>query len=319
MTFAWLWAFALLPLPWIIRRWVKPVEAGDRVEHPLLYQWANSSPQGAMRIRRKGLWLWLAWAMLVLALARPQTPGPLILPDEPARHLMLVLDLSLSMEEPDMTWQGAPVSRYYALQRVVDEFLQQRQGDAVGVAVFGDFAAIHTPLTPDIEAVRAMIDELRPGMAGRQTAMGDGIGLAVQRLRDYDAPDKVIILLSDGDNNAGELDPLEAARAAAASDIRVYSIAFGGERQSGVFGFFQGAQMDEAQLQRLSDMTGGQFFRARSSEELLQAYQRIGELESGQFRTLPQRQVQEHFVWPVLAALGLVVVGGFWNSRRATA
>lgn len=319
MSFAWLWAFALLPLPWVIRRWVKPVEAGDRLEHPLLFQWANRSPQPGVRTGSKGIWLWLAWALLVLALARPQTSGPLILLDEPARHMMLVLDLSLSMEEPDMTWQGAQVSRYFALQRVVDEFLQQRQGDAVGVAVFGDFAAIHTPLTPDIAAVRSMVDELRPGMAGRQTAMGDGLGLAVQRLRDYEAPDKVVILLSDGDNNAGELEPQEAAQAAAASNIRVYSIAFGGERQTGVFSLFQGSQMDEAQLQRVSDLTGGQFFRARSTEELLQVYQRISELESGQFRTLPQRQVQEHFFWPLLLALGLIVLGGFWKNRRATA
>lgn len=315
MTLAWPWALLALPAPWLVWRfWPAPL-AADRLEHPWLADWVQVSPGSRSRPARSGFWLWLVWGLLVVALARPQSIGPPLIPAQTGRDLMLVVDLSLSMSETDMDWQGQRISRIQAVQAVVGDFVRQRRGDALALVVFGDFAAVQAPLTPDVEAVAGLLATLRPGMAGNSTAIGDGLGLAVQRLRQADSEDAAIILLSDGENTAGELSPDQGAEAARASGIAIHAIGFGGDSQLGVFGL-GGSGVDEASLERLARHTGGHYFRARSTAELAAVYRRLDELEPSPGRGLRDRLTREWFWLPAAAALALLVTGQALGLRR---
>lgn len=317
MTFAWLWAWLLLPLPWLVWRFMPATQSRDRLRHPYLAGWVQGGGGGSeIGGRTRGIWLWLAWLLLVLALSRPQTLGPAIAPEHPSRNLMLVVDMSRSMEEPDMEWQNQRITRYQAVQKVVGDFVVRRRGDAIGLVVFGDFADIQAPLTPDTLAVRDLLADLRPGMAGNNTAIGDGLALAVKRLRALDAPDKVVILLSDGENTAGRLTPEEGIKVASASGIRVHTIAFGGEQRLGLFGMPSGGGVDERALTRIADETQGQFFRARSTEELESVYRRLDELEPS-LRSGPEQRLASEWFW-LPAGLGwlLLALGSLRNTYR---
>jgi len=135
MTMAWWWILLLMPVPWIVGRWFPAVDVGDRLDHPLLARWSAGRAQASGNSRRQSRWLWLVWALLLLALARPQTLGPWVEPEQPARAIMMVVDLSRSMEEPDMEWRGQRVRRYQAVQQVVGDFARERRGDALGLVV----------------------------------------------------------------------------------------------------------------------------------------------------------------------------------------
>lgn len=309
MILAWPWALLALPLP-ILVWWRLPARlTADRLRHPLVRGWLSELTQHEpARSGRFGLWLWLVWPLLVLALARPQTLGPPLIPAQPGRNLMLVVDLSMSMSEADMEWQGRTLSRFQAVQAVVGDFVNQRRGDALGLVVFGDFATLQAPLTPDVEAVNAVLDTLQPGMAGNSTAIGDALALAVQRLRQVQAQEAVIILLSDGESTAGELTPQQGAEAARVSAVRVHSIGFGAEPRLGVY-TMGGSSVDEATLAGLAEHTGGRYFRARSTAELAAVYQRLDELEPSPQRSLNSRQAKDWFWLPALMALVILGLG----------
>ncbi|MFG1498358.1 VWA domain-containing protein [Saccharospirillum sp. HFRX-1] len=319
MIFAWPWALLALPLPWLLW-WRLPARAtADRLRHPVVQGWlGDSNEREPARSGRAGFWLWLVWALLIVALARPQTLGPPLIPAQPGRNMMLVVDLSLSMAEADMQWQNQTVSRYQAVQAVVGDFVRQRRGDALGLIVFGDFAALQAPLTPDVDAVEAVLATLQPGMAGNSTAIGDALALAVQRLRQAQAEEAVIILLSDGENTAGELQPWQGAEAAEASGVRVHSIGFGADPRLGVFSMTN-STVDEATLSAIAEQTGGRYFRARSTQELATVYQQLNALEPSRQRSLNSRQTHDWFWLPSLAALGLLTLGRVMHSQRNSA
>ena len=309
MTLAWWWMLALMPVPWMIARWVTSVDAGDRLDHPVLARWsAGKTPSGGPSAVHSR-WLWLAWALLLLALARPQTLGPWVEPEQPARAIMLVVDVSRSMEEPDMEWNGQRVRRFQAVQQVVGDFARERQGDALGLVVFGEFADTQAPLTPDVEAVRDLLFDILPGMAGDSTAIGDALGRAVKQLRDQPVTDPVILLLSDGENNAGELEPMAAAGAARDSGIRVHTIAFGQPRSGDFFGIMRGAGVDVETLGRVARETGGELFVAENTDELARVYDRIDALEPSPRAGQAQRLAAEWFWVPALAAVLVIVIG----------
>jgi Ca-activated chloride channel family protein len=309
MTMAWWWILLLMPVPWIVGRWFPAVDVGDRLDHPLLARWSAGRAQASGNSRRQSRWLWLVWALLLLALARPQTLGPWVEPEQPARAIMMVVDLSRSMEEPDMEWRGQRVRRYQAVQQVVGDFARERRGDALGLVVFGEFADTQAPLTPDVDAVRELLFDVLPGMAGDSTAIGDALGLAVRRLRDQPTLDPVILLLSDGENNAGELEPMEAAAAARDSGIRVHTIAFGRPGGAEVFGLVRGAGVDVETLGRVARVTGGELFVAENTDELAAVYDRIDELEPSPRTSQARRLAQEWFWLPALAALLVIMIG----------
>lgn len=323
--FAWpLWLLAL-PLPWLARRWLPPARAntaalrvpfGDRLD-------AVAAAGAGIRFTGIGLWAWLAWILLCLAAARPQQLGEPVAPPVPGRQLMLVLDLSASMSEPDMELGGQAVDRLTAAKAVLADFLDRRAGDRVGLLVFGRRAYALTPLTLDRDSVREQLADSIAGLAGQETAIGDALGLAVKRLRDQPEGQRVVILLTDGVNTAGVLDPLRAAQVARDAGVRVHTIAFGGDGAMSLFGFQlpmpgAGDEIDEATLQAIARQTGGRFFRARDTGELAQIYAEIDRLEPVATPGPAVRPVIERYPWPLAAALGCALVALGWGTRRRT-
>ncbi|HET6434817.1 MAG TPA: VWA domain-containing protein [Xanthomonadaceae bacterium] len=308
--FAWPWLLLALPLPWLLRVLLPPVRGttpalkvpyGDRIA-------AIAGARGAARRAHvPGVLAWLAWALLCLAAARPQQLGAPVQPPQAARDLMLAVDLSGSMRDEDMAIGGMAVDRLTAAKAVLADFLDRRAGDRVGLIVFGDRAYALTPLTRDLASVRQQLADTVVGLAGRATAIGDAIGLAVKRLRAQPRGERVLVLLTDGVNTAGQLDPLKAAAIARDADVRVHAIAFGGDgRQLSVFGMpiqLGGEDIDEATLQRIASLTGGRFFRARDTEQLAGIYAEIDRLEPIR---APGQQVRpriERYPLPLGAAL----------------
>lgn len=309
---AWPWVLWLCSLPWLMR-WRRG--ADDHMDGPALrLPWTLpvSGRRGASAGRPE--WarhcLVLAWCLFCVTLSRPQQLGEPQAPPSTARQLMLALDISGSMNEPDMQLGGRRVDRITAAHAVLDDFLSKRQGDHIGLIIFGQQAFVLTPLTPDLATVRAQLDDAEVGLAGNDTAIGDAIALAVKRLRHQQQGQRVLVLLTDGMNTTGNIDPVRAAELAAHDHVRVHTIALGGDGSIELFGLRipgQAPNLDEAGLQAIAQTTGGQFFRARDSAELAGIYDRIDQLEPIDVQSLPVRPwIERYPPWLCLALLCLI-------------
>lgn len=313
--FAWPWMLLAIVLPLLVHALV-PVRsdgaAALRVPWSERLQRVAAADAGNVRVRGISLLGLLAWALLCVAAARPQQLGPAIAPPQAGRDLMLAVDLSASMGEEDMQLGGRIVDRLTAAKAVLADFLDRRVGDRVGLVVFGDRAYALTPLTLDRDSVRDQLGDSVIGLAGRATAIGDAIALSTKRLQGEKegqpaSNQNVLILLTDGVNTAGTLDPMRAAELARDNGIRIHAIAFGGEGSAlSVFGFqlpMGGDEIDEAGLQRIAALTGGRFFRARDADALAGIYAEIDRLEPVQRRGRAVRPRIERYPLPLSAAL----------------
>ncbi|MFF6498278.1 VWA domain-containing protein [Pseudomonas aeruginosa] len=274
--FAWPWVFALAPLPWLLRL-VLP--AADSGEAALKVSFLDELESLAGRRARARLPAWrqqvrfaLLWFLLLLAAARPQWVGaPLPLPAS-GRDLLLAVDVSGSMDYRDMRWQEDEISRLELIKKLFGDFIEDRRGDRVGLILFGSQAYLQAPLTFDRHTVRVWLDEAQIGIAGKNTAIGDAIGLAVKRLRQRPAESRVLVLITDGANTGGQIAPQIAAQLAAEQQVKIYTIGIGADPQQGgvpgLFGFNPGLDLDEPTLRGIAESTGGEYFRARSSAEL---------------------------------------------------
>ncbi len=310
---AHLWALAALPLPLLL--WFKLPRARQQAAGALrvpFYAALMRTPAAAGRPPRWPAALAaLAWVLLVLAAARPQWVGePIALPLE-GRDLMLAVDISGSMTEEDMVIGGQVVDRLTAVKAVAGDFIERRAGDRIGLVLFGQQAYLQTPLTFDRDTVRTLLFESAVGLAGRETAIGDAIGLSVKRLRDAPAEQRVLILLTDGANTAGSIEPMKATELAANAGVRIHTIAVGGDPRS-AFGLTLGRNpLDERTLHSIAETTGGRYFRARDVRELQAIYGLLDELEPVQSDQRSFRPVRELFEWPLSVALllsGVVVL-----------
>jgi Ca-activated chloride channel family protein len=249
----------------------------------------------------------LVWLCLLLAAARPQWLGERLPIPASGRDLLVAVDVSGSMDYPDMQWQGQSISRLGLVQRLFGEFIEQRRGDRVGLILFGSQAYLQAPLTFDRRTVRTWLEEARVGIAGPNTAIGDAIGLAVKRLRDQPAQSRVLVLITDGANTGGTLAPLTAAQLAADNDVTLYTIGIGAlpgqARGLGVFALAPGLDLDEPGLQTMAELTGGQYFRAHSSAALQDIGQTLDRLQPVAQQSLPARLTRELYAWPLAAAL----------------
>jgi Ca-activated chloride channel family protein len=317
IQFAWPWAFALLPLPWLIRRFLPPALAAEEAA-----LWVPTlEPFAAVRHEhshlRPGRWqLWLAilcWLVLVLACSRPQWLGDPVELALSGRDLLLAVDLSGSMQTEDFRLGGETVDRLTALKAVADDFIEQRLGDRLGLILFGDQAYVQAPLTLDRQTVKRFLDEAVIGLAGDQTAIGDAIGLAVKRFEPDPDRQRVLILLTDGANTAGQVAPLKAAELAAQRGLKIYTIGIGADAMEVRSFFFSqtvnpSADLDEKTLTAIAEMTGGRYFRARDSEQLAEIYALLDQLEPVEREQEVYRPVRELYIWPLGAALVLALL-----------
>lgn len=314
LAYPWVLLLTLAPLVLLTTR--KKSEPVDAPVIPVGH-WLSGMPgvtnTGLSTPRWHQLLVLLAWLCLVLALARPQHVGEQIQMPVTGRDLMLVVDISPSMEEQDMVFMGRSINRLQAVKRVLDDFIDQREGDRLGLILFGTEPYVQAPLTFDRETVRTLLNEAGLGMAGRATAIGDAVGLAVKRLRDRPQEQRVAIMLTDGANTAGEITPDKATEIADAAGVRLYTIGIGADSmlQRGLFGSSRvnpSRDLDEELLTRMAEQTGGRYFRARSLPELEMIYDSINQLEPVEQDGQYFRPVTELYVWPAGIAIAIWLI-----------
>jgi Ca-activated chloride channel family protein len=314
-TLAWPWLLALAPLPWLLR-WLLP-EAGGGAVQALRVPWYEAVAGRQSNNLRRPLLMVLAsvaWLLLVGAAARPQWVGEVQSLPITGRDLLLAVDISGSMDTQDMVLERRTVNRLAVVKQVAGDFVERRRGDRVGLILFGSRAYLQTPLTFDTETTATLLDEAEIGLAGRETAIGDAIGLAVKRLRDDAAAERVLVLLTDGANTSGEVQPLQAAEFAAREGLTIYTVGVGADELM-VQDFFgsrvvnPSADLDEGTLRAIAERTGGQYFRARDTQSLVDIYRRLDELEPVESDAETIRPVDELFHWPLAAAWLLLLAG----------
>ncbi len=315
VEFQWLWAFALLPLP-LLAALLLP-RAKEQTPAALRIPFFGALKSG-LTLREQStspIWKWLAvlaWITLIVAAARPQLIGESIEMPVTGRSLMMAVDISGSMQTEDMDIGGRAISRLTAVKAVAGDFIDHRKGDRIGLILFGSQAYLQAPLTFDRKTVKQLLNEAAIGLAGQQTAIGDAIGLAIKRLQQQPEKNRVLILLTDGANTAGNVDPMKAADLAAAEGIRIYTIGVGAKTQlvRTPFGVQQiaGSDLDEPLMKAIAKKTGGEYFRATDLKSLQRIYALLDEIEPLSEDKLSYRPVDELYQWPLGAALLLTVL-----------
>ena len=307
MHFSWPWVFLLLPLPLVLRASTGTQKKSLRIP-PELESALSQSQHTRTTLKSRMLWLWLAWCLLLLTLSQPWIPGDASVQPVSGRALTLAVDVSASMERRDFSLDGVQSDRLSVVKQVAHDFVLARAGDRVGLVIYGKEAFIASPLTFDLNAVADILDSAGIGMAGRSTAIGDAIGLAIQTLRDDPAANKAIVLLSDGTNNAGSVEPESAAELAKSLGIRIHTIAMGSEdTETGGYNTAQSADLDEDTLRAISKNTLGEFFRARTRDDLQAVYNAIDQLETADVEAPPVILRHDLHLWSQAMLLGLLI------------
>ncbi len=323
---AWPWMLLLAPLPWFVRRFMRAEYMGKdaALRVPVAAEFDNLFGAGSGRgaHRRRLLLLWLIWILILLAAARPQYVGqPQSLPMT-GRDLLLAVDLSGSMEEQDFQLDGRWVDRLTATKAIAKEFIERRIGDRIGLILFGREAYLQTPLTFDRTTIQILLDEAVIGLAGQETAIGDAIGLGIRTLTDAEIAEnrRVFVLLTDGANTAGSIDPLKAAELARDRGMVIYTIGIGADSVmvQSLFGVREvnpSADLDERTLTTIAEGTGGRYFRARDTEAFQQIYAILDELEPAAADESGYRPILERYHWPLGVALLLGVLWALAGLR----
>lgn len=310
LTFDLPWAFALLPLPLLVW-WLLPPfrEVTPALRVPFFEQVAgalNLQPSTGAVVQRSNwaqkLLAPLCWVLLVTALASPQWLEPPLVRVQSSRDLMLAIDISQSMESRDFkSADGSAVDRLTAVKSVVRDFIARREGDRIGLIVFGQGAFPQAPLTLDHQILLALLDEVRIGMAGPQTAIGDAIGVAVKMTEHSKVEERVLVLLTDGNDTASRIPPQEAAKIAADRHLVIHTIGIGNPSARGE------DKVDLKSLQRLADITHGQSFRGEDRAGLEQIYATIDRITPQKVKRTEYRPKIPLFFYPLgLGALLLV-------------
>jgi len=320
LSFAWPWVLLLLPLPFLVRRYLPAAdslqEAGLRV--PGFSKFAMLTGRAATeQLLNWRFWMAaVAWVLLIVATARPQHIGDELDVPVSGRNLMLAVDLSGSMDQKDFELGSARVDRLTATKAVASDFISRREGDRIGLILFGERAYLQVPLTLDRETVKILLMEAFIGLAGEKTAIGDAITLAVKRIHEQDiaGDDQVLVLLTDGANTAGEIEPLKAAELASQVGMRIYTIGIGAEQLeiASIVGgrrrINPSADLDEATLTQIAELTGGRYFRAKDTAALQDIYRLVDELEPVEEPEAGFRPVRSLFHLPLAGAFALAAL-----------
>lgn len=313
LELTWPWVLAALPLPYLVYRLATRAPRQDAALYvPFFSMLSRLQSDGDSSARGQGLSVALCviiWILLVIAGARPQWLGdPVQLPST-GRDLMLSVDISGSMEAQDMVIGNRQVSRIAVVKQVISDFVERREGDRLGLILFAAHAYIQAPLTFDRETVGTLLEEADIGIIEESaTAIGESIGLSVKHLRTRPENSRVLILLTDGVNNSGEIDPQQAGRLAAMEGIKIYTIGIGADQviQRSFFGaraINPSAELDEAVLTEIAEATGGRYFRARDVNDLVEIYEELDRLEAIDQDEQTYRPTKVLFYWPLGSAL----------------
>ena len=306
LTIAHPWLFLLLPLPWLIRRLLPAHhERKAAVRVPFmqrLSRLAGLQPGSGVAVARRPLSQWLVliltWLCVVVAVARPQWLGEPIIRDIPMRDLLVAVDLSGSMEAQDFTDnEGNSVDRLTAVKQVLDEFFTRRDGDRVGLILFGSAAFVQVPFTDDIDVVRELLDEAQIRMLGPRTMLGDAMGLAINLFERSEVDERVLIVLTDGNDTGSLIPPERAAGIARDNDVVVHTIAIGDPAAVGE------QALDEKTLENIATTTGGGYFHANDRQELEEIYAHLDEINPRQVETQSYRPLTELYIWPLAAGM----------------
>ena len=290
--FAYPLLFLLLPLPLLVY-WLSPVyqESQDSVRVPFFQRLVELTGQkpskGAVVLQRvlfQKFWVPITWLLLITALARPEWIGEPIEQTKSARDLMVAVDLSGSMETKDFkTTDGDEISRLAAVKQVLAEFIDQREHDRLGLIVFGDSPYLQAPFTQDHAVWITLLNETEIAMAGQSTMFGDAIGLAIKLFEYSETDNRVLIVLTDGNDTGSKVPPIEAAKVAEHKGVKIYTIAIGNPETSG------DEALDLEVMEAIADITGGGFYQALDRAQLQKAYEDIARLEPEEFETLSYR------------------------------
>lgn len=301
------WLGLLLPLGWLAHHYLPPYREPEQALRVPFFNALSQAIGQAPHVqgqRRNASQLWvngLVWCLLVLAAARPVWVEKPIEHQQPSRDLMLAIDISQSMETRDYAQpDGSRVDRLSAVRQVVQGFIDQRKDDRLGLIVFGSGAFTQAPLTLDHGTLSALLEQTQAGMAGPNTAVGDAIGLTIRLLQGTPEREKVLILLTDGNDTSSLVEPLHAAKMAASAGIVVHTIGIGDPAATGE------AKVDLASLANIAQRTGGQFFRAEDSQALQQVYRTLDQLTPHQVTTLSHQPKRDLFWLPLGAGLLLL-------------
>ena len=326
-SFEWLWMFAALPVPVLIRWLLPPMNSQSQsltVPFALSSEISSSAVQSKKNISSQVL-LWLIWALLVTAAARPQWLGESITVPNEGREMIIAVDLSGSMQVEDMQLNGRMVDRLTMVKSVLSEFIQRRVGDRLGLILFADTAYLQAPMTFDRRTVFTLLQESVIGLVGEKTAIGDAVGLAVKRFREQDESNNVLVLLTDGQNTAGNISPLDAKQLAIDQQVKIYTIGLGADvmQVNSLFGSREvnpSRDLDETLLTDLALSTGGQYFRARNAQELDNIYTLLDQLEPIEGDGQTYRPQHSLFIFPLGAGLAMLLILGltqiYWSGIR---
>ena len=303
------WIFYLAPLPLLFLFFKgELLNKSQAIFFPLKQEQQAISAGSASNGQMKWLNIILllaAWFFLLASLARPIHLGEVIEVNQTGRDVFIAVDLSGSMREEDMLLNNKKVDRLTLVKHVLDEFIEQRGGDRLGLILFGTQAFIQAPLTFDLATLKTLLHESQIGFAGNKTAIGDAIGLGIKRLNEYGNDDKVLILLTDGQNTAGSVDPLQASKVAAQEGVTIYTIAIGSDQPQSRRGIFSlgsynpSADLDVKTLTAIAKNTGGEFYRATSQADLQSVYQAIDAREEIDQDAQIFRPKQDWFYYPL--------------------
>jgi len=316
LEFQWPHVFYLAALPLLV--WLLPAIKQASITTVKVPFFTNFWKSLASITEQTKWWLKLlaiiAWLLFIVAAAKPVWIGDAIALPVEGRDLMLAVDVSGSMQETDMKINGQEVDRLTMIKFVAGDFIERRKGDRIGLILFGQQAYLQTPLSFDRKTVNTLLSESIIGIAGKATAIGDAIGLAVKRVRKTTDNNRILILLTDGQNTAGEIQPIKAAELAAQEGLKVYTIGIGADEvyRRTLLGnrrINPSLDLDEATLKKIAELTGGRYFRARNTKELNDIYAMLDELEPLAKEDQFYRPTNTLFFWPLtLSMLMLLTV-----------
>lgn len=313
IKFAWFWIVVILPLP-IIMQYLLPVfnTTGSALKVPFFSRMGTLSTSVRNK-SKKNIFAYIIWCLLVIAAMRPQYLGePLGIPIT-GRDILMAVDISKSMSTPDFDINGEQVIRLDVVKAVASKFIERRKGDRIGLILFGSRAYLHAPLTFDRLTVKQLLLEAEIGFAGNGTAIGDAIGISLKRLKEYDKVNRVLVLLTDGQNTAGEISPKRATQLAKLEKLKIYTIGIGAEKMSinTLFGrqtINPSKELNESMLRSMAKKTGGQYFRAKDTESLEKIYEKLDSLEPVSKDDQFYRNIAELYHYPLALALAMSVL-----------